>query len=80
MIGNLIYPGINLGGWIQGDAMKKKSFFKTTHWVGHFQLRYLDTDDLFKIAPVFNENQASVTGNTMKQSVPEKEKNIVLLQ
>ena len=28
-----------------------KDNVKTAHWVGHSQLRSLDTDDLFKITP-----------------------------
>ena len=45
-----------------------KDNIKTAHWVGHPQLRTLDTDDLFIRKPVVDENQTSVTGNTMKQS------------
>ena len=29
-----------------------KDNVKTAHWVGHSQLRYLDTDDLFKKIPL----------------------------
>ena len=49
-----------------------KDNVKTAHWVGHSQLRYLDTDDLFVRTPVVDDIQASVTGNTMKQSASEK--------
>ena len=42
---------------------------KPAHWVGHSQLISLYTYDLFKITPVFDEKQASLTGNKMKQSV-----------
>ena len=45
---------------------KVKDNVKTAHWVGHSQLRSLDTYDLFKITPVADKKQASVTGNTMK--------------
>ena len=37
---------------------------KPAHWVGHSKLRFLYIDDFFKITPKFDENQASVTGNT----------------
>ena len=40
---------------------------KTAHWVGHSQLRSLDTDDLFKRTPVVDEIKANVAGNKMKQ-------------
>ena len=40
-----------------------KDINKPAHWVGHSKLRSLDMDDLFKITPRFDENQASVTGN-----------------
>ena len=52
----------------------------SAHWVGHSQLIYLDTDDLFKITPGADEKQAGVTGNTMKQSVSRGGKDPVLLQ
>ena len=45
---------------------------KTAHWVGHSQLKSLDTDYFFKTTPVVDDIQASVTGNTMKQSASEK--------
>ena len=45
-----------------------KDNFKPAHWVGHSQLRYLDTDDYFKITPGVDEKQYSVTRNTAKQS------------
>ena len=56
-----------------------KNNVKTAHWVGHSQLRFLDIDGLFKIEPVVDEIRASVTGNTMKQSVSGEEKNPDLL-
>ena len=46
-----------------------KNIVRTAHWVGNSQLISLDTDDLFKRTPDVDEKQASVTGNTMKQSV-----------
>ena len=46
-----------------------KDNVKPEHWVGCLQLISLDTDDLFKRTPGVDEKQASVTGNTMKQSV-----------
>ena len=55
-----------------------KDKFKTAHWVGHSQIISLDKNDLFKRTPVVDEKQDSVTGNTMKQSVSEK--NPVLFQ
>ena len=48
--------------------------------VGHSLLRSLDTDDLFKIKPVIAKKKASLTGNTMKQSVSGENNNPVLLQ
>ena len=53
---------------------------KTVHWVGHSQLISPDKDYFFKITPGIDEKQASVTGNTTKQSVSGGEKNLVLLQ
>ena len=32
-----------------------KDNVKTAHWVGHYQLISLDTDDLFKITPAVDE-------------------------
>ena len=67
MIESFRYTGINLGGWIQGVGMNKKAFcvssncfclkdnVKPAHWVGHSQLRSLDTDNFFKITPVVDE-------------------------
>ena len=64
--------------------MKKNSFclssknsflkdkVKTAYWVGQWQLISLGTQDFFKRTPVFYDIQASVTVNTMKQSVFEK--------
>ena len=49
-----------------------KDNVKTVHCVGHLQLISLDTDDLFKSTPVVDNIQASLTGNTMKQSNFEK--------
>ena len=64
--------------------MSSKKLFqdnvKPAHWVDHSQLRSLDTDDFLKITPVVYANQASATGNTMKQSVPMKKRNPVLLK
>ena len=42
-----------------------KNNVKTAYWVGHSQLRSLDIDYLFKITPVVDEKQASVTGHKM---------------
>ena len=44
------------------------------------QLISLDTDDFFKRTLGVDEKQASVTGNTTKQSVYKKKQNPVLLQ
>ena len=62
--------------------MKKclKDNVKTAHWVGRSQLRSLDTYDFLKITRVVDEKQASVTGNTMKQSVYVEKKNPDLMQ
>ena len=61
MIEDFRYTGINLIGWIQGFAINEKSILcvfkkisykdniKAAHWVGHSKLRYLYTDDFFKI-------------------------------
>ena len=57
-----------------------KNNVKTAHWFVHSQLRSLDTDDLFERTPGVNEKEACVTVNTMKQSVPWRKKNPVLLQ
>ena len=46
-----------------------KNNVKPAHWVGHLQLRSLDTDYFFKRTPVVDEKQASVTVNTVKLSV-----------
>ena len=43
---------------------------KPAHWVGYSNLRSLDIDELFKIAPNFDEKKASVGG------APEEEENI----
>ena len=48
---------------------KIKDNVKNSHWIDHSQLRYLDTDDFFKITPDVDEKQANVTGNTTKQLV-----------
>ena len=47
----------------------KKDNVKPAHWVGHLKLRSLDTYDLFKRTPKFDQKQAIVTGNTVKLSV-----------
>ena len=46
-----------------------KNNVKPAHWVGHSQLRFLDTNEFFKRTPVVDEKQASVTVNIVKQSV-----------
>ena len=43
-----------------------KHNIKPAHWVGHSQLRSLDTDNFFRRTPKFDEKEASVTGNTVK--------------
>ena len=43
-----------------------KDNVKPAHWVGHSQLRSLDTDNFFRRTPKFDEKEASVTGNTVK--------------
>ena len=57
-----------------------KGNVKTAHWVGHSQVKSLDTDDFLKKKLVVDEKQASVTGNTMKQSVYGEKKNPVLFK
>ena len=57
-----------------------KDNVKPAHWVGHSQLISLDTDNSFKITPDVDEKQATVTGNTVKQSVSRGGENPVLLQ
>ena len=59
---------------------KLKDNVKPADWVGHSQLISLDTYDLFKRTPNVDEKQASVTGNTIKQSVSRGGKNTDLLQ
>ena len=46
-----------------------KDNIKPAHWVGHSQLRSLDTYGLFKRTPKCDEKQASVTVNKVKLSV-----------
>ena len=65
--------------------MSSKNIFfkdnvKTAHWVGHLQLRSIDTEYLFKRTPAVDEKQASVTVNTMKHSVFGRGKNPDLLK
>ena len=79
MTGNFRYTGINLVGWIQEIIMNEKIHFlcllkqclkdnnKTAHWVGHSQLKSLDTDDFSKRTPFVDDIQASLTGNTIEQ-------------
>ena len=70
MIGNFRYTGINLSGRIQGVVMNEKIHLmcllknicfkdkvKPVHWVGHSQLRSLDTDDFFKRTPVVDKKR-----------------------
>ena len=40
---------------------------KPAHWVRRSKLRSMDIDDFFKITTQFDENQASVTGNTEEE-------------
>ena len=40
------------------------------HWVGHSKLRSLDIDEFIKRTPKFDEDQASVTGNTEEEENP----------
>ena len=50
-----------------------KDNYKPAHWVGHCKIISLDIDEFFKITPKFDENRASVTGNTeKKENVSEK--------
>ena len=37
---------------------------KPAHWVGRYKLGSLDIDKFFKITQKFDEQKASVTGNT----------------
>ena len=57
-----------------------KDKFIPAHWVGHTELKSLDTDYFFKITPVFDEKWAGVTGKTTKQSFSGEGKNPFLLQ
>ena len=59
---------------------KFKDNVKSAHWVGNLQLISLDTYALFKITPCVDEKQASVTVNTMKQSVSGKKRIQILSQ
>ena len=47
---------------------KLKYNIKTKQFVGHSQLRSLDMYDFSKMTPVVDEIQASLNGNTIKQS------------
>ena len=51
------------------SSKKNKDNFKPAHWVGHSELISLDKGYFFNMIPGVDEKQASVTGNTMKQSV-----------
>ena len=53
---------------------------KTSRWVGHLQLKYLDTDDYFKRKLVVDDIQAILTGNKIEQSTSGRENNPDLLQ
>ena len=53
---------------------------KTEHWVGYLQLRSRDTNAFFKMTPVVDDIQASVTVNTIEQSDSEGGKNPIFLQ
>ena len=53
---------------------------KTSRWVGHLQLKYLDTDDFFKRKSVVDDIQASLTGNTIEHSTSERKNKPYLLQ
>ena len=67
MIEDFRYTGTNLSERIQEVVMNKKSIFcgfyffalkdniKNAHWVGHLQLKYLDTDDFSKRTPVVDD-------------------------
>ena len=57
-----------------------KDKVKPVHWVGHSQLRSLDTDDFFKRTPVVDKKKAIVNGNRITQSVSWNNNNPVLLQ
>ena len=57
------------------SSKKIKGNYKPAHWVGHSKLRSLDIDDFFKITQKFDENQASVTGNTEEENVLAEETN-----
>ena len=57
-----------------------KDKVKPVPWVGHLQIRSLDTNDLFQRTPCVDEKQASVTENTTKQSFSCEKNNPVLLQ
>ena len=48
-----------------------KDNVKSVHWVGHSQLISLDTYGFFKSTHKFDEKQASVTRDTVKQSFSE---------
>ena len=78
MIVNFRYTGINLSGLIQEVVMNKnncvsskknrlKDNIKSANWVGHSQLKSLDTYVFFKMTPVVDDIQASVNDNTIEQ-------------
>ena len=45
-----------------------KDNYIPTHWVGWYKLISLDIDELFKITPKIDENQAILTGNTEEET------------
>ena len=53
-------------------CLLKKCFkdnVKPAHWVGHSQIISLDKDDFSRRTPKFDVKQASLTVNTVKNSV-----------
>ena len=52
--------------------IKNKDNYKPAHWVDHSKLRSLYIYELFKITPKFDENQASVIGDTEEEKKSSK--------
>ena len=54
---------------VSSKRKKFKDNVKPAYWVGHSRLRSLDTYNFFKRTSGVDEKQASITVNTVKQSV-----------
>ena len=48
---------------------------KTAHWVGHSQLKFLDTDDFSRVTPVVDDIQDIITDNKIDLSTSVRKNN-----